>query len=282
MKKKIVIALILAAVLLTAVLGAAACSKTELVGFDIELAKAVGEDLGVEVEFVQINWDTKENELESKNVDLLWNGMTITPEREAAWEISEPYMLNRQVAIIRKADADKFDTLDKMLASDNKWSAENGSAGAELITDLGATLIGVTAQINVLTELNASSADIGVMDSVMAGYYINETGSNYADSLMIAEVNIAKDDEYYGIAARKGETALMDKINTSLAKLWANDTIKTIGEKYGLTDVLLPIEYTSQWDSISDKSSWDYIVARGKIIIGYTLFAPIAYEVEAA
>ena len=281
MKKKIVIALILAAVLLTAVLGAAACSKTELVGFDIELAKAVGEDLGVEVEFVQINWDTKENELESKNVDLLWNGMTITPEREAAWEISEPYMLNRQVAIIRKADADKFDTLDKMLASD-KWSAENGSAGAELITDLGATLIGVTAQINVLTELNASSADIGVMDSVMAGYYINETGSNYADSLMIAEVNIAKEDEYYGIAARKGETALMDKINTSLAKLWANDTIKTIGEKYGLTDVLLPIEYTSQWDSISDKSSWDYIVARGKIIIGYTLFAPIAYEVEAA
>ena len=281
MKKKIVIALILAAVLLTAVLGAAACSKTELVGFDIELAKAVGEDLGVEVEFVQINWDTKENELESKNVDLLWNGMTITPEREAAWEISEPYMLNRQVAIIRKADADKFDTLDKMLASD-KWSAENGSAGAELITDLGATLIGVTAQINVLTELNAGSADIGVMDSVMAGYYINETGSNYADSLMIAEVNIAKEDEYYGIAARNGETALMDKINTSLAKLWANDTIKTIGEKYGLTDVLLPIEYTSQWDSISDKSSWDYIVARGKIIIGYTLFAPIAYEVEAA
>ena len=281
MKKKIVIALILAAVLLTAVLGAAACSKTELVGFDIELAQAVGEDLGVEVEFVQINWDTKENELESKNVDLLWNGMTITPEREAAWEISEPYMLNRQVAIIRKADADKFDTLDKMLASDN-WSAENGSAGAELITDLGATLIGVTAQINVLTELNAGSADIGVMDSVMAGYYINETGSNYADSLMIAEVNIAKEDEYYGIAARKGETALMDKINTSLAKLWANDTIKTIGEKYGLTDVLLPIEYTSQWDSISDKSSWDYIVARGKIIIGYTLFAPIAYKVEAA
>ena len=281
MKKKIVIALILAAVLLTAVLGAAACSKTELVGFDIELAQAVGEDLGVEVEFVQINWDTKENELESKNVDLLWNGMTITPEREAAWEISEPYMLNRQVAIIRKTDADKFDTLDKMLASDN-WSAENGSAGAELITDLGATLIGVTAQINVLTELNAGSADIGVMDSVMAGYYINETGSNYADSLMIAEVNIAKDDEYYGIAARKGETALMDKINTSLAKLWANDTVKTIGEKYGLTDVLLPIEYTSQWDSISDKSSWDYIVARGKIIIGYTLFAPIAYKVEAA
>ena len=280
MKKKIVLALLLVAVVLTAVLGAAACTKTELIGFDVELAQAVGKDLGVEVEFQLINWNNKENELESKNVDLLWNGMTITAEREAQMEISEPYMLNEQVAIIRKADASKFDSLDKMLAS-KKWTAESGSAGAELIPELGATLIGVSSQINILTELNAGSADIGVMDSVMAGYYINETGSEYADSLMIAPVKIALEDEYYGIAARKGEVALMDKINTSLAKLYADGTVGKIAEKYGLTDVILPIEYTSQWDSIADKSSWDYIVNRGKIVIGYTLFAPIAYEVVA-
>lgn len=280
MKKKIVLALLLVAVVLTAVLGAAACTKTELIGFDVELAQAVGKDLGVEVEFQLINWNNKENELESKNVDLLWNGMTITPEREAQMEISEPYMLNEQVAIIRKADASKFDSLDKMLAS-KKWTAESGSAGAELIPELGATLIGVSSQINILTELNAGSADIGVMDSVMAGYYINETGSEYADSLMIAPVKIALEDEYYGIAARKGEVALMDKINTSLAKLYADGTVGKIAETYGLTDVILPVEYTSQWDSIDDKSSWDYIVNRGKIVIGYTLFAPIAYEVVA-
>ena len=280
MKKKIVLALLLVAVVLTAVLGAAACTKTELIGFDVELAQAVGKDLGVEVEFQLINWNNKENELESKNVDLLWNGMTITEEREAQMEISEPYMLNEQVAIIRKADASKFDSLDKMLAS-KKWTAESGSAGAELIPELGATLIGVSSQINILTELNAGSADIGVMDSVMAGYYINETGSEYADSLMIAPVKIALKDEYYGIAARKGEVALMDKINTSLAKLYADGTVGKIAEKYGLTDVIQPIQYTSQWDSIADKSSWDYIVNRGKIVIGYTLFAPIAYEVVA-
>ena len=280
MKKKIVLALLLVAVVLTAVLGAAACTKTELIGFDVELAQAVGKDLGVEVEFQLINWNNKENELESKNVDLLWNGMTITPEREAQMEISEPYMLNEQVAIIRKADASKFDSLDKMLAS-KKWTAESGSAGAELIPELGATLIGVSSQINILTELNAGSADIGVMDSVMASYYMNETGSEYADSLMIAPVKIASKDEYYGIAARKGEVALMDKINTSLAKLYADGTVGKIAETYGLTDVILPVEYTSQWDSIADKSSWDYIVNRGKIVIGYTLFAPIAYEVVA-
>ena len=280
MKKKIVLALLLVAVVLTAVLGAAACTKTELIGFDVELAQAVGKDLGVEVEFQLINWNNKENELESKNVDLLWNGMTITPERKAQMEISEPYMLNEQVAIIRKTDASKFDSLDKMLAS-KKWTAESGSAGAELIPELGATLIGVSSQINILTELNAGSADIGVMDSVMAGYYINETGSEYADSLMIAPVKIALEDEYYGIAARKGEVALMDKINTSLAKLYADGTVGKIAETYGLTDVILPVEYTSQWDSIADKSSWDYIVNKGKIVIGYTLFAPIAYEVVA-
>ena len=280
MKKKIVLALLLVAVVLTAVLGAAACTKTELIGFDVELAQAVGKDLGVEVEFQLINWNNKENELESKNVDLLWNGMTITEEREAQMEISEPYMLNEQVAIIRKTDASKFDSLDKMLAS-KKWTAESGSAGAELIPELGATLIGVSSQINILTELNAGSADIGVMDSVMASYYMNETGSEYADSLMIAPVKIALEDEYYGIAARKGEVALMDKINTSLAKLYADGTVGKIAETYGLTDVILPVEYTSQWDSISDKSSWDYIVNRGKIVIGYTLFAPIAYEVVA-
>lgn len=280
MKKKIVLALLLVAVVLTAVLGAAACTKTELIGFDVELAQAVGKDLGVEVEFQLINWKNKENELESKNVDLLWNGMTITEEREAQMEISEPYMLNEQVAIIRKADASKFDSLDKMLAS-KKWTAESGSAGAELIPELGATLIGVSSQINILTELNAGSADIGVMDSVMASYYMNETGSEYADSLMIAHVKIALEDEYYGIAARKGEVALMDKINTSLAKLYADGTVGKIAETYGLTDVILPVEYTSQWDSIADKSSWDYIVNRGKIVIGYTLFAPIAYEVVA-
>ena len=280
MKKKIVLALLLVAVVLTAVLGAAACTKTELIGFDVELAQAVGKDLGVEVEFQLINWNNKENELESKNVDLLWNGMTITEERREQMEISEPYMLNEQVAIIRKTDASKFDSLDKMLAS-KKWTAESGSAGADLIPELGATLIGVSSQINILTELNAGSADIGVMDSVMASYYMNETGSEYADSLMIAPVKIALEDEYYGIAARKGEVALMDKINTSLAKLYADGTVGKIAETYGLTDVILPVEYTSQWDSIADKSSWDYIVNRGKIVIGYTLFAPIAYEVVA-
>ena len=145
-------------------------------------------------------------------------------------EICEPYMINEQVAIIRKADESKFDTLDKMLASD-KWAAESGSAGAELIGDLGATLIGVNAQISVLTELNSGSADIGVIDSVMANYNVNESVSTYSSSLMVSPVKIATEEEYYGVAARGGDVALMDKINTSLANLCAEGPISDNAEK---------------------------------------------------
>ena len=98
MKKLVMIALVVV-MSLAAVLGIAACNKTELVGFDVELAKAVGDYLGVKVEFQEINWDQKETELESKNIDLLWNGVSINPERIEAWEMSGPYMLDRKSVV---------------------------------------------------------------------------------------------------------------------------------------------------------------------------------------
>ncbi len=73
--------------------------KNELIGFETEFAKAVGEKLGVEVEFVEINWDTKEIELNAKNIDCIWNGMTITDERVENMSISVPYMQNKQVMV---------------------------------------------------------------------------------------------------------------------------------------------------------------------------------------
>lgn len=100
----------------------------QLVGFDIDLAKKVFADLGLEVEFQLIDWETKEVELEAKTIDLIWNGMTITDERLAAMEISIPYMKNKQVAIIRSEDADKY-TSDTSTWSDAVLVAESGSAG---------------------------------------------------------------------------------------------------------------------------------------------------------
>lgn len=101
-------------------------------GFDIDLAKAVGEYYGIEVEFVEIQWDSKTMELESGNIDLIWNGMTITDEIKAACEISIPYLRNSQVAVIRKADADKY-TSDTSTMSDAVIAAESGSAGQAVV-----------------------------------------------------------------------------------------------------------------------------------------------------
>ena len=102
-----------------------------LIGFDIELAKAVGAKLGVKVEFKEINWATKEAELESKAIDCIWNGMTITEERQAAMAVSMPYMNNKQVAVIRKEDKDLYKTTDDMKKA--IIGAEDGSAGMSCV-----------------------------------------------------------------------------------------------------------------------------------------------------
>ena len=104
-------------------------STGELVGFDIELAKAVAAKLGLTVEFKIIDWDTKEAELKSKTVDCIWNGMTITAKRQAEMEVSIPYMNNKQVAVIRKEDKDLYKTLEDMKKA--LLGAEDGSAGME-------------------------------------------------------------------------------------------------------------------------------------------------------
>lgn len=99
----------------------------KLIGFDIELAEAVAEVLDLEVEFKEIDWDSKESLLKNKNIDCIWNGMTITEERQANMEISMPYLNNKQVAIIRVEDKDKYTDLDSM--SRAIIGAEAGSAG---------------------------------------------------------------------------------------------------------------------------------------------------------
>lgn len=99
----------------------------KLTGFDVELARLVCEKLGIEAEFVVITWSQKENNLESKSIDCIWNGLTIDDERKEKMEISIPYLNNKQVAVIRKADAEKYKTTDDM--KDAIISAEGGSAG---------------------------------------------------------------------------------------------------------------------------------------------------------
>lgn len=279
MKK--LIALLLALLMLSCSLVACSDDEGELVGFDIELARAVFEKLDIDVEFVIINWSQKEANLESKTIDCIWNGMTIDEDRLAKMEISLPYLVNQQVAIIRKDDAAKYTDIASM--SNAIMTAEAGSAGESQIKDTEANkmLIGkeytaADTQINALVALNAKTADVAIMDSTLANYYLT-VDSVYSKNLQLVD-GLALADEQYGIAARKG-SGLIKKINQALVDLTKDGTVNEIAKKYGLESKLI-IDPDTVIDPLteSEKADWDYIVGQGKVIVGYTEFAPIAYR----
>ena len=261
------------------------CSKDDLKGFDIDLAKAVGEELGIDVEFKLIDWNMKDMEIREGTIDLIWNGMTITEERLGNLEISKPYLTNNQVMVV-KADS----TLTKAdIVSTTKIVAENGSAGFDEAKKAfpNSTVTPAKSQIMCLTEIKAGTSDVAILDSTLAGFYINNDESDFKGQLKIITNSQGQYDtlssEEYGIAAKKGRVAFMAKINDTLAKLYADGTMKDIAKEYGVDQLLVNSSwsnYTNTFDSLSaeQKADWDNVVNEGKIVIGYTLFAPIAYK----
>lgn len=146
------------------------------VGFDTEFAEAVCAKLGVEPDFVEINWDTKEIELEAKTIDCIWNGFTMTEEREENLDFSVPYILNKQVVVIRKSDAAKY--TDTASLADARLVAEVASAGETAIADdenlSKATYTAVTKQTDALLEVKSNTADAAVLDYTLANAMVGK------------------------------------------------------------------------------------------------------------
>ena len=150
----------------------------------------------------------------------------------------------------------------------------NVSCGKEQL-NFGKELVKVDGMVDILVELESKNSDIGVMDSIMAGYYIN---AQYKDKLMIIP-NLTLADEEYGIATRKDGQYTAKKISAAIIELSKQGKVLEIAEKYGLKDSLA-IDESINID-LSDetgKADYDKIVASGELVIGYTIFAPIAYE----
>jgi polar amino acid transport system substrate-binding protein len=255
-------------------LGTASCSSGKsLTGFDIDLAKEVGKKLGVNVRFQEIVWEQKEIELSSKAIDLIWNGFTITEERKAALSFTIPYLENKQVVIGKNSFASIDATASYQVA------VEAGSAGSDAFDADAAfaksSKVEVTDQITALTEVLSGTSDLAIIDGVMAGYYLADS-SSYGKSLKVVS-DYQASSEYYGIGARKGEDALVSKLNEALKTSYDEGTTATIAKQYGLTSALVaPAAFTPS-SEIQDTSSWDAIVKKGNLVIGYTVFAPIAY-----
>ena len=201
----------------------------EFVGFDTELATAVCEQLGVEPEFVEINWDTKIVELDAKSIDCIWNGMTLTDDILANTACTEAYAKNAQVVVMKAGNGytSTADLVGKTVV------AEAGSAGETTIQEdenlAQADYISKGVQTDCLMEVAAGTADAAVLDLTLASAMIGE-GTDYADLEIVDELNA----EEYGVAFRQGSDAAA-AVNDAFAALKADGTMQALADKYGLT-----------------------------------------------
>lgn len=198
-------------------------------GFDTELATAVCEKLGVEPEFVEITWDTKETELAAKSIDCIWNGLTLTADREANMACTNAYVKNAQV-IVMKADGEYTSTADLV---GKTIVAEAGSAGETTIQEdenlSQADFVPKTVQTDCLMEVAAGTADAAILDLTLASAMIGE-GTDYANLTIKDELNV----EEYGVAFRKGSD-VAEAVNTAFDELKEDGTMQALADKYSLT-----------------------------------------------
>ena len=205
----------------------------EWIGFDADMAKAFAEELGVKVEFIEItNWDNKSIELDTKSIDVVWNGMTLTDDVKALMGTSEPYCENKQVVVTKADIAGNYATADDIQSL--TFAVENGSAGAEALDDIGITYTAVDTQAKALMEVASGSVDACVIDLLMAGAMIGE-GTSY-DQLAMTDVSLS--DEVYGVGFRK-DSDLVKVFNDFWKKAYDDGTVMATATTYGIAQNII-------------------------------------------
>lgn len=205
--------------------------NNEITGYDIEMAEAVGEKLGLEFRFQTIDWSMKETELNNGNIDLIWNGYSITQTRQQQVAFSTPYLENRQL-IITLADSEvqtKADLAGRSVAVQKESSAlEAVMAEAELAASLkNGAPEEFDTNIDCFMNLEAGRSDAIVVDEVLARYVMNQRG---ASRYRVLDDNFGTEE--YGIGMRKGDEKLRQKINEALAECGQDGTTAALKEKW--------------------------------------------------
>ena len=197
----------------------------EWVGFDADMARLLGEEIGVDVEFVEIDWEEKIIELQSKKIDAIWNGMTVTDELAEAMDFSNPYAENCQVIVYKNPE---FNTVEAL--EGKKIAVESGSAGeTAAIEEFGEeNVTGLPGQTKALFEVQAGTSDAAVVDYSMAKSLCGS--GDYADLKFIEEVRIG--EEQFAVGVRQG-SELVGIINTLFADTLENGKMAELQEKYG-------------------------------------------------
>ena len=213
----------------------------EWIGFDADMAKAFAEEIGVEAEFIEINWDNKIMELDTKAIDAVWNGMTLTDEVTTTMNCSDPYCVNAQVLVVPSDVADQYQ--DAASLTDLNIAVESGSAGQAAAEELGLNFTAVQSQANALMEVASGASDACVIDLLMAGAMIGE-GTSYPDLTYTVNLNEASgaDSEYYGVGFRQ-DSDLTEAFNEFYAAAYADGTVEELATTYGVQEsIVAPAE----------------------------------------
>ena len=204
----------------------------EYTGFDLELAQEVAKCLGLEYKAQPIAWDSKDMELESGNIDCIWNGFTMTG-REDDYTWTEPYMANQQVFVVAN-DSDinsQADLAGKIVEVQADSSAEAALKEAPELTATFKELLTTADYNTAFMDLEQGAVDAIAMDVIVAGYQIQQRNADFKildDSLS---------EEEYGVGFKKGNTELRDKVQSTLEEMAEDGTLQEVSEKWFSKDV---------------------------------------------
>ena len=204
----------------------------EYTGFDLELAQEVAKRLGLEYKAQPIAWDSKDMELESGNIDCIWNGFTMTG-REDDYTWTEPYMANQQVFVVAN-DSDinsQADLAGKIVEVQADSTAEAALKEAPELTATFKELLTTADYNTAFMDLEQGTVDAIAMDVIVAGYQIQQRNADFKildDSLS---------EEEYGVGFKKGNTELRDKVQSTLEEMAEDGTLQEVSEKWFSKDV---------------------------------------------
>lgn len=207
--------------------------KNQIVGFDIDVAKEVCARLGLEIKLQPISWEAKEQELNTGNIDCIWNGFTITEDRKQNVLFSKPYMENRQVLIVMEGSnySKLSDFEGKKLALQAGSSAANALDGAGDFKGKLNEVVQFDDNMTALMDLEKGGVDVVLMDEIVARYYIQMKDKGYK------VLDEALATEEYGIGFRKNDQKLMEKFQETLDAMAKDGKLAEISNKWFGKDV---------------------------------------------
>ncbi len=207
----------------------------EITGFDIELAKAVAEKMGVKAEVKAIDWPSKEMSLNSGKIDVIWNGYTINKDRNGQVEFTKPYLNNKQVIVVLKDSAvmTKADLAGKVVAAQEDSSGLDAIQGDEEFANSVSAVNTYAQYLPALMDLQNGRVEAVVIDNVVIDYVMNQTPGVYR---VLAE---DMGSEYYGIGCRKDGVALREAIDQALDEMAEDGTLDKLSGKWFGSNIVI-------------------------------------------